>query len=410
MDLTTLLNFVGAFKNTASSTKSATDDVAGAVAGMLTSNNKSIRYRSKSLVAQYPVLYSDNISPRTVSIVNKALEVEYVQLLRLLILNDRVSTDFKGTSDYLGGFHQNIHNDQNMDGVLNKIANESVDERSLNETNKALLATISEDLDLESLNKLSVDKSIIGKLNESTNTDTEVITEAEVTPSGNKLRIDKVDIHKINELTPTNVSVDINIVQDEQRVDRTISFGVKCVAHLLKSDDIEKYLPTSVITKTPIMRMIQWTTGEIKFFKDLILAVDNARDMAVKGNRGDTFWWKKLQDLATVSKMNPFLKKLSFGKNATAPIPTATMVITKENVDAIKYKHGVDILAKPSFAYKIMRNFFLMTFIVVDESTETLYMYNEDTKNFSTYSFSSLEGATKQKNVDMGEVYRSIFK
>ena len=183
----------------------------------------------------------------------------------------------------------------------------------------------------------------------------------------------------------------------------------------MNSSDIEKYLPTSVITRTPIMRAIQWTTGEIKFFKDFLLNIDAIKDMANKNNDRDNFWWRKLQELSRQSKMHPLLRKFA-GKNkngkerlAQAPIPITTMVITKENVDNIKNRYGIDILNKPSFAYKIMSNFFLMTFIVVDESIETLYMYNEETRNFSAYSFKSLETYSKQKSLDIKDLY-SLFK
>jgi hypothetical protein len=413
MDLPTLINLLSSFEIGGKKRSSSLDPAIDAIRGSATSNNNSIKYRAKNLVAQYPILYSDNVSSSTVQLLNKALEHEYVNLIRLLVQNVGAEDNFSSTSQFLGNFHQNIYSDRNLEPGLN----ESVINIALKEANKELLTPIEEDLNFRTLNEGTITKEHRMMLEDKGNGNS---SNGSV-PSGDdkvtsaKANIDKVEISKANELTPTSVSADIAYVKDNNSFNKTITFGVKAVAHLLSSGDIEKYLPSSVITRTPIMRAIQWTTGEIKFFRDFLLNVDEIKDLANKNNSRDTFWWRKLQELSRVSKMHPFLKNFALklnGSNADrikAPIPITTMVITKENVDNIKFKHGIDILNKPSFAYKIMRNFFLMTFIVVDESIETVYMYNEETKNFSTYSFKSLEGHSKQKNLDIKDLY-SLFK
>jgi len=428
MDLPTLISFFDLFglgKNDKKQLPSALDDIASVMVGVSTSNNNSIKYRARNLIAQYPILFSDNISSTTVQLLNRALELEYVNLLRLIIQNDGAPSNFKSTADYLAGFHSNIHNDRNLDGALAQIATESVtkdayDESAiismaLKEANKELLMPFNEDLNLRIINEDTVVKAhkALLEAKDSKNGDkTKDKTDNTDLSSKTKVNIDKIEIQKANELTPTSVTASITFTPQNstEAQKKDITFGVKCVAHLLASDDIEKYLPNTVIAKSPMMRLIQWTTGEIKFFQDFLLNLDEIKDMAKDNNDRDNFWWRKLSELSSVAKMHPFLKKFSGGKlDGHRPIPTATMVITKENVDNIKHRHGIDILNKPSFAYKIMGNFFLMTFIVVDESIETVYMYNEDTKNYSIYSFKSLESYAKQKTMDIKDLY-NFFK
>jgi hypothetical protein len=411
MDLPTLVNLLSTFEIGGRKRSSDLDPAIDAIKGSMTSNNNSIKYRAKNLIAQYPILYSDNVSSSTVQLLNKALEHEYVNLIRLLVQNVGADDNFASTSQFLGNFHQNIYSDRNLDPGLN----ESMVNIALKEANKELLTPIEEDLNARSLNEATITKEHKALLEAGKGDKDKPKDDHSEGVKSSEAKIDKVEITKANELTPTSVSSDISYIKDGVKFDKTINFGVKCVAHLLNSKDIEQYLPNSVITKTPIMRAIQWTTGEIKFFKDFLLNVDEIKDLANKNNSRDTFWWRKLQELSRVSKMHPFLKSFALklnGKNSgkvKAPIPITTMVITKENVDNIKFKHGIDLLNKPAFAYKIMRNFFLMTFIVVDESIETVYMYNEETKNFSTYSFKALEGHSKQKNLDIKDLY-SLFK
>lgn len=403
MDLPTLINFLNVFstgKGKESKLSRQAGEVAKTIAEVNTSRSTSIKYRAKSLIAQYPVLCSDNLSSKSVVLVNKALEHEYVNLLKLIIQNDGVQ-DYKNTSSYLKNFHQNIHNDKNLDSTLDIIKHEH-----LKEANIDLLTPINEDLNQRSLNEDTVLKEHNAIL-------TEADTEKDEKPKDKsdmsaKAKIDNVEIKKANAITPTNVSVDISYNAGGNAIAKNITFGVKCVAHLLESNDIEYYLPNSVITRTPIMRMIQWTTGEIKFFKDFLFAIDELKKTALKSNDKDNFWWRKLQTLSKTSKYTPLFKRKGGNMNHK-PIPITTMVISKENVDNIKFKHGIDILQKPSFTRKIIENFFLMTFIVVDESIETVYIFNDDTNDFSAYSFRSLEGFSKQNNIDIKDVY-SLLK
>jgi hypothetical protein len=441
MDAYSLITFLSAFgagsnkdknKNQLSKGAEYASDILGSV---LTPRGNSIKYKAKELIAQYPVLFSDNLTSHSVTLVNRALEHEYVNLLQLLIRNDGVKGGFKNTASYLGGFHQNIHNDRNLDDTLNPavghlaktgtVSNESlVMKKAIADVSKEFLTPMSEDLNYRSLNEESIDvkfaKLVEDWLDHNDGEQGPKTKEQEEKEakdrshnkkySSAKATIDNVEIKKANELTPTQVSVDLQY-HDEggKEINRKITFGVKCVAHLIESNDIEYYLPNSVITRTPIMRAIQWTTGEIKFFRDFMFAIDEIKKTAVKGNNKGGFWWRRLQQLSKISKgrasILPFAKD---PKNVKKPIPTSTMVISKENVDGIRNRHGIDILAKPAFVDKIMTNFFLMTFVIVDESIETVYIYNDDTKDFSTFSFKSLEGFSKQKDIDIKDIYKLL--
>jgi hypothetical protein len=415
-DIPTLFNFIKQFQFGSGKDREGNSrlaqidkhmkDVGNTMAGMATARSSSIKYQAKDLIAQYPVLVSDNITENTVQLANKAFEHEYVNILKFLIQNDDTEVDYNKTSTYLRKFHNNISHDVNSNSILTSAADEGVKtEGALNEANQELMTAIAEDLNHNILNEETINLEMFKLLkedkdNDGDDDDPEVVTSA-------KANIDNVEIKKANNLAPTNVSVEINTSHGNKR---TISFGVKCVSHLIKSEDIEHYLPNSIITRTPLMRLIQFTTGEIKFFKDFMFAVDELKMGAVKGNNGSTFWWRKLQTISKVAHARPALFGLKTkGKPQNAPIPITTMIISKENVDNIRHRHGIDILNKPAHVAKIMRNFFLMNFAIVDESIETIYIFNEETKNYSVYPFKALESQAKQKNIDIKDIY-SLLK
>ena len=164
MGLPTLVNFLSMFELGKKPSSGALDDIATVLAGVSTTNGNSIKYRAKNLIAQYPILYSDSVSSSTVQLVNKALEHEYVNLLRLLIQNVGATNNFSSTSKFLQGFHQNIYNDKNLDAGLklvngpNPNTNESMIQIAFKEANKELLNPFIKDLNQRSLNEETITK------------------------------------------------------------------------------------------------------------------------------------------------------------------------------------------------------------------------------------------------------------
>ncbi|ALN97949.1 hypothetical protein Bp8pS_270 [Bacillus phage vB_BpuM-BpSp] len=415
MDIQALTSFISAFGIKAGKDNDGEKILGSFLMNRASSRTGSIKFRSRDLIAQYPVLASDNISAKTLQILNKGLEVEYVNLLRLLIQNDG-ATNFSNTGEYLSRFHQNISNrvgstdeDRKDSNNYEKMVKEDVQIESKihSISNRELLENFNENLNFQSLNELTISRAH----------QQVVVNEAKKDEKPKKFddepkvksNITSSEVKKANELSPTNITVTIDYKIDGGSKSKDIIFGVKCVTHLIESADVEYYLPNAVVNKTPVMRFIQWTSGEIKFFSDLLFSIDEIKKTAIKSNSKGNFWWRKLQTLSKISKHRSSLLGLAKGKNIKRPIPTSTMIISKENVDNIKYKHGIDILEKPSFAAKIIDNFFLMNFIIVDESIETVYMYNDETKDFSILSFRSFENFSKQKNIDIKDIY-SLLK
>jgi len=419
------------------------DDITSTINNTASFNSNSLRYRVKDLIAQYPILISESLSNKSLMLTTRTFEHEYVNMLALLINNDSIASSDTSSSKFLSNYHNNINNDNTSMGISYNTTgrSESFSVKNFEEANKELLLPIK--LSEDTINSMSVnsytrkildesgysktpskedvEKEVKRRMDENPNLDEEQVREdvkrdlnvgfgSNISTTGKDSGISTIDIKKTNDLVPTTVTVDLTFPVGSTAVTKKIMFGVKCVAHPLKADDIEYYLPTAIHRSSPWARMIQWTTGEIKFFKDLVLSVDEMKKTAIKNNDRNGFWWRKLQTLSATAKGNAFFKRaLNGNKDIQTFIPITTMVISKENVDNIKNKTGIDILSKPAFASKIVKNFFLMTFAIIDESIETLYLFNEQTTDYDSYSFSSLDRQTKQNNMDIKDIYK-IFK
>lgn len=449
------------------------------------SYSNSIKNASDDLIAQYPVLFTDDISRDNISLVIKALENEYVNMLVLILNNNSIGSnlninDPNYTANFLRKYHMNINlNNESYQESLKDIENTYI------KKNKELLIPFKEYYIIPPINKVTYNSVTNTLLNEAS-TDTQSIEQLnelikniqnelalynqQLTYSVNKLNelkasgkatsaeideqnraihrindmisnllrqldilekrrnsllsikppasysqnatVTAYDVKKLNDLAPTIINIDIQIpLPNNTTVPKKITFGVKCVSHLLKTTDAEYYIPQVSLKKNPLMRLVQWTTGEIKFLKDLILCTDENKTDAMNTANTKGYWWVKLKSLSRLSKSNVHLRYLAMKdkidfKNMNF-IPTTTIVLSKACVDRIKEKSGINILKNDKFAYKICESLFLLSFMVIDESIEVAYIFNEKLRQWESYSFSSLDRA--KKKIDAKDIF-SLLK
>ena len=394
----------------------------------------SIKNRTKDLVLQYPLLASNSISSDTIHLTSRALENEYVNVLTVL-LNSEIQTQFdkdeaKDTATFLKRYHTNIYRSGGA------YQNESVSTNEIARANVELLESYDNVINLNILNKMSYPNSILKEAKDNSkskmvdimkNTQKNIaerdkkvsqkereiegreknLKELEFKYKNNKLNGGaKINEKKLNDLSPTIVNATIKVKDGESVYDKDIQFGVKCVIHPLQSEDIVYYLSDSVRDNSKFFRLIQWTTGEIKFFRDLVASLDTVKRTAVNSKNKDTFWWRKLKSMAQDNLVRRLLNAV--GKNSSTPIPTATLLISKQDVDAIKNKYSIDILNTPAHAGTIMKKFFLLGFVIVDEASQIAYLYNEVSKDFDYYTFNALKKAGKDETSDM-DVTKSLM-
>jgi hypothetical protein len=133
-----------------------------------------------------------------------------------------------------------------------------------------------------------------------------------------------------------------------------------------------------------VFNFLRWTTGEISFFKDFLLNIKETKADVTDYKRGSSVWWSSLKRRKRLSNMRDtmFLDKQI--------LPNATIVISAEEVEFIKSEFGFDLF-NPIFFNKILNTYFLLGFVIVDNSAQMAHFLFEDQEEFQTVTFSALE-------------------
>ena len=196
------------------------------------------------------------------------------------------------------------------------------------------------------------------------------------------------DVKKVNELVPSMLIVNYAIeIKDGEPVVSSAIVGVKARLVALDSFQILEKLASKNKDKSGLVKFIKATTGEIKFLKDFVLALDKAKiDALSRSKRGSANpIWRVLERRAALNN----LRKALGQKNDASPI--TTLVITQEEVDYLRKTAGME-MDNINTANYILNAYNLMGLCIVDETTEVAkFLFDGEFNQFDTYAFGSLE-------------------
>ena len=202
-----------------------------------------------------------------------------------------------------------------------------------------------------------------------------------------KKQLMDTDVKKANELVPSMLVVNYAVKEKDEVIQSTAIVGIKTRLIPMDSFDILDRLAAKNTDKSGFVKFIRATTGEIKFMKDFVLAIDKAKiDVLNKTKRGSANQiWKVLERRAAVNN----LRKALGQKNDASPI--TTLVITQEEVDYLRKNSGMD-LNNVNTANYILNSFNLLAICIVDEAAEVAkFLFDGEFNQYDYYSFTALE-------------------
>lgn len=203
------------------------------------------------------------------------------------------------------------------------------------------------------------------------------------------------DVKKANELVPSMIIVQYDVIdpsvdRSNMRIEKQFIAGVK--ARLIPCDSMEIIDHVAAINKTKpsLVNLVRATSGEIKFARDFIFAIDQAKiDAKVNTKLSKTSpIWRSLQARSTKSGLNRLKKNKANDAGAIT-----TLVLTTEEVNMIKKEYNFD-LYNISKARYLMETYNLMTLVIVDEEIEIARFLLDGEKYYQDYSFNTLERET----------------
>lgn len=391
----------------------------------------SIMKAASDLVAVFPVLCSSNVSRDTASLISKVIEQQGCIGLQLVLSAVNLNSAADGF-EYLKKFHQNLKTGNatldDLGVAIGRIATsgkgyqESVDFRlDIQQTNR-LVQVMKESFNQyyeDNYNHMSLNDF---RINESANgyhvsisqlpkdrvakirEDGKMYLGSELQGSGKTqqrktsaddkrlVQLRDSDTRKANESVPSLLIVRFTTngaATGGEPVTTEFIIGVK--AKLIATDYMEilNKIYTNNRDGQGLANLIRFTSGEIRFVKDILLGVDKARDEILSIKRGSKEQiWKTLQYRAQKSKY-----MISRGLNNDASAIT-TVVLTAEDADYLFKEENVNI-KDPKVARRFMESYNLFGLVVVNDAEEVAwFMYDNGEQYFEKVAYDMLERDT----------------
>ena len=206
-------------------------------------------------------------------------------------------------------------------------------------------------------------------------------------------RLLDVDVKKANELQPSLMIVNFNTMNTDGKIYGTSSFiaGVKSRLISVDSMDIVERIVAKNTTKINFLNFIRATTGEIKFVKDFLLSLDQAKIDAKNASKKGmaAVMWKTLENRSIKNNWNRIKRS---GNDASA---ITVLVVSQETANTLMKYHGFD-LNKIKNAQFVMDTYNLMGLIICDESVEAARFLYAGNDTWETQAYSYLEKEGKQ--------------
>ena len=201
------------------------------------------------------------------------------------------------------------------------------------------------------------------------------------------------DIKKANELVPSMLIIRYTVASQstEQRV-KVDEFVAGVKARLIGCDSAEIIDRVRLATenKIDVKNFIRATTGEIRFCKDFLLAVDSAKIEAKRNSKlsKTSPIWRALQNRSNKSNFRRLMKY----KNTAAAI--TSLVISAEEVNRLSTQYNINLLNVKQ-AKEIMEAYNFMEIVIVDEALEVArFLLDNNDGFFQDYSFDALQKET----------------
>lgn len=357
--------------------------------------SSSIARIASNMTLVFPVMCSNTLHIDTCMMIMKAVERKCAVMLQILFSAYQV-TDVKDAQEFISRFHSNIRmgNKATVDDFI--ALGDALSETTTLKVDKDIIGTLSKDFREncyfvleDDISPVSIEDRYNG-IKEAAASNYDIKDRKEMSDYF-KNQILPSDVKKANELAPLAMIVNFTTVNSSTGravpVENVV-IGIKARFIPVDSDDIINHLLTKLEDKNFIIQLIRATTREISFFKDFVLAIDNAKIEALANSKRGSAnpMWKVLERRAVMSRLNRFVGVR--GNNANA---ITTLVVSQEEIDYVKKNHGKNFDSIKTIN-TLLDAYNLMGFAIADESLEVVKFKFDDGENFfETLAFSSLE-------------------
>lgn len=368
---------------------------------------QSIFSKANDAIMYFPLITTNAVSIQDLIMVSKALERQYATFLRLAMGLENVIDNKNITS--IGSFVKKFHTNMKANVSKNILISDDMKIYNYNNNKKSLQDVLNE----TNNNVSNIKNRVNANFNKIMNSTSSRIQQpqGQFTTTGQNNRnttnnknnvgnlniknnnfLDKHvktelrdnDVRKSNELIPTTFSISVNVKGEKYTLEALL--GVKVTAHLVESGSMVDNIESIILGNRTSFRLMQWYTGEIKFFRDFLFMVNEMKKNAISNSTKKNAWWRALKDRATSAN----LRSVNFLKNDKL-LPNSTLLLTMDEIDEIKNKTNINLLEDYEIMDTIVRQLFLLGVVVIDSSIEIVYFYFDGRNEWEKYAFRQLE-------------------
>ena len=195
-------------------------------------------------------------------------------------------------------------------------------------------------------------------------------------------------------MDPWTIQVTFRVKADDGSLDSIIPFliGVKGVMHVVRPQDLQDDLYGIVTGNNKALQKVRYKTGEISFMDYMFNASQLKKD-AMKNIDHNKRWVNNLKRLAELANLrgSSFKQIVELLNKGDVPIPNATLILTREDVQDLKDTSGVDI-NKLNVARTLLKNLFLISIIIVNPDDQTMkILYGNMSNDWQTQSMATIQ-------------------
>lgn len=201
--------------------------------------------------------------------------------------------------------------------------------------------------------------------------------------------------------SPTMVECELILNGNGNLTSYKFIFGVKAMPRLISSDILVSNIVAG-LSNSGIFKFIKWTKGELKFVKDILFGISDAKDDARISKTAS----KVFSNLRSLKRRN------TIGKITGRNVPATTIIVmTDYDAERIKEISNID-LRDPFEAIKYMKKQFLLGLAIYNTETEIFSYIMDNDEDYQDVSISSLKNLNNKNTTinDITDALKTIAK
>ena len=199
-----------------------------------------------------------------------------------------------------------------------------------------------------------------------------------------------IESRTLSSTEPTLVSAKIFV----NNTSRDFIVGVKTMTRLCDSNTMIRELIKAVENTNLAFKIIKWTKGELKFFRDIVFGMTQAREDALNEKNGKG-WFSAMRRRKQAAK--------TFIGGGRPLSPLNTIVCTKYELETVRAKTGID-LSEAKNARKLMKDLYLLGFCILDDANGTVEIMLDGDATDGEFAFNTVAGLRRMNDSSGGNV------